>query len=660
MDLLSMSFSASIIIVVIIVLRTLLINKLPKRILLILWSIALLRLLVPFSFPSSTSVYFLISQNSSIMDKIAGTSIANFLPFDFQLQSDANREDKQKGQGTNENANNTFASTEQNKTQDSSIESQKIQEPESEARIIKEGKSNREYQENTDTLLPKRKGVSIWAMVWIIGMSVCIIIFLVTYILCYRQFRTSLPVENTIIKKWRDSHQIRRTISIRQSDCISAPLSYGFFRPSILMPKTTEWDNSRQLHYILEHEFVHIRRLDTVTKLFFAAAVCIHWFNPIIWIMYIFAGRDIEISCDEAVVRHFGEASKSAYALTLINMEERKSSLMPLGNHFSKNAAEERITAIMKLQKPSALADILAAALVISVASVFATSALPTGRQAADSAADIEGSGIPFSSPFDEGRDISSLWETETNKALQRGNPENLFDALNIDIATKLTDEQQKKLLNRYQKCGLIEKDNILYYQGKPIRLLIDKYQEEIKNKYGGKTVNTIRIYSYFNEKGTVDVNINREYKLDKTEITELLGDNISIAASVPAALNAIIMDLPKKSINKLAQKAAQMGKYSYVKKIIPFADTDTVDEIAEKMTDEGINIDWIAEYTSTDCAENLAKTGYKKWGFSFISCLLPYLPLYSVDELYDMAAKRNDHNTMKEIAAALNGENIT
>ena len=123
MDLLSMSFSASIIIVVIIVLRTLLINKLPKRILLILWSIALLRLLVPFSFPSSTSVYFLISQNSSIMDKIAGTSIANFLPFDFQLQSDANREDKQKGQGTNENANNTFASTEQNKTQDSSIES---------------------------------------------------------------------------------------------------------------------------------------------------------------------------------------------------------------------------------------------------------------------------------------------------------------------------------------------------------------------------------------------------------------------------------------------------------------------------------------------------------------------------------------------------------
>ena len=59
------------------------------------------------------------------MDKIAGTSIANFLPFDFQLQSDANQEDKQKGQGTNESANNTFASTEQNKTQDSSIENQK-------------------------------------------------------------------------------------------------------------------------------------------------------------------------------------------------------------------------------------------------------------------------------------------------------------------------------------------------------------------------------------------------------------------------------------------------------------------------------------------------------------------------------------------------------
>ena len=107
------------------------------------------------------------------------------------------------------------------------------------------------------------------------------------------------------------------------------------------MPKKKDWENSQQLKYVLLHEYTHICRFDMVTKLIAALALCIHWFNPFVWAMYILFNRDIELSCDESVVRHFGENTKSFYARTLITMEEKKSGLTPLYNSFSRNAIEE-------------------------------------------------------------------------------------------------------------------------------------------------------------------------------------------------------------------------------------------------------------------------------------------------------------------------------
>ncbi len=142
---------------------------------------------------------------------------------------------------------------------------------------------------------------------------------------------------------------MKRPILVRQSDRISAPLTYGIFRPVILMPKKMDWKNEKQLQYVLSHEYVHIYRYDTVTKLIATLALCIHWFNPFVWVMYILFNRDIELACDKSVIRQFGEKSKSAYSLMLINMEATKSGLLPFCNNFSKNAIEERITAVMKI-----------------------------------------------------------------------------------------------------------------------------------------------------------------------------------------------------------------------------------------------------------------------------------------------------------------------
>lgn len=218
-------------------------------------------------------------------------------------------------------------------------------------------------------------GISLWAWIWGIGSGICILYFAASYIRCRREFRTSQTVGNEFTAAWLAEHNCRRHVTIRQTGGITAPLTYGIFRPVILMPALTDWTDTEKLNYVLAHEYVHIRRFDGVTKLLFTAALCIHWFNPLVWVMYILANRDLELSCDEKVVRIFGETVKSAYALTLINMAEKSSGLTPLCNHFSKNAIEERIEAIMKIKKTTAFTFVIACTVVGVLGSTLATSA---------------------------------------------------------------------------------------------------------------------------------------------------------------------------------------------------------------------------------------------------------------------------------------------
>ena len=319
MSLLQMSFLGTVIILLIVVLRAVLINRLPKKTFLILWWIALIRLLVPFSIKSVTSIYSLLQSIYSDINPVRTAQTTTFLPIHGNMPEIAN--------GLSE------------------------------------------------AMVQRTESISILSVIWLAGLLLCFGFFAVSYIKCYREFRFSLPVENDILEAWKEKHPLKRSLSIRQTETIAAPLSYGVIRPVILMPKNTEWKNIYQLRYVLEHEYVHIRRLDMLTKLIMIAAVCIHWFNPLVWAMYILFNRDLELSCDETVVRRFGMDIKSVYATALISMEEKKSGLTPLCNSFSKNAIEERIRAIMKIKKTSKFAVMISAVLVIGVTGGFATSA---------------------------------------------------------------------------------------------------------------------------------------------------------------------------------------------------------------------------------------------------------------------------------------------
>lgn len=143
------------------------------------------------------------------------------------------------------------------------------------------------------------------------------------------------------------------------------------------MPADFAWRDADAARYVLVHELTHIRRFDGVLKLVLAIAACIHWFNPFAWAMYALANRDIELSCDEAVVRSCGISSRGAYARTLLAMGEREGGLVPLlQSGFGKTALEERIGAIMRIRRTSLAAAAASLVLVVAIPAALATSAV--------------------------------------------------------------------------------------------------------------------------------------------------------------------------------------------------------------------------------------------------------------------------------------------
>ena len=335
MSLLQMSFAGGVMILAITVIRTLAINRLPKKTFLALWGIAVVRLLLPFSFPSVFSVYSLLGSHVSGTDVAESPLAVALMPVEVAGQK---------------------------ATMSTNI-------------------------------------ISVWVVVWAAGALIFALVFGVAYWKCRQEFQTSFPVENAFIRSWLNKHQQKRPISVRQSSRFSAPLTYGVFHPVILMQISTKWANTKSLLYVLEHEYVHIRRFDSMTKLVLIATVCVHWFNPLVWVMYILVNRDIELSCDEAVVHLFGENTRAAYARTLISMEETRSGFAPLCSNFSKNAIEERITAIMKIKKASIFSLVLALALVCGVTTAFATSANAQQADPVEQNDNINIVGKPASAP---------------------------------------------------------------------------------------------------------------------------------------------------------------------------------------------------------------------------------------------------------------------
>ena len=316
MSLFQMSVAGGVLILFIVLIRALAIHRLPKTTFLALWMIAALRLLLPFSIPLTFNIHIGLDVFSDVVQELPSGNIASTLP----------------------------------------------------------GDSPPSYDIGTAVPSPATEHISTFEILWLVGVLLLAIYFSISYFRSMRKFRMSIPDNTPYIQNWLTAHQISRPLAVRSSDLISSPLTYGILHPVILLPKKLDRNDQVALKYVLTHEYVHIRRFDAITKILFAAVLCIHWFNPFVWVMYVLANRDIELSCDAWVIRMMGEKNRSSYALMLIKMEEKRSGMSALYSHFGKNAISERIEAIMKFKKTSILACAFALVLVVGATTAFATS----------------------------------------------------------------------------------------------------------------------------------------------------------------------------------------------------------------------------------------------------------------------------------------------
>lgn len=160
---------------------------------------------------------------------------------------------------------------------------------------------------------------------------------------------------------------IGKRIAVGINPLIRAPMLIGMGKPAVILPADSV--SRTELVHIYRHELTHCRRLDFLYKWTVEAAVCLHWFNPLVYWMRRQIGRDCELSCDEIVISHYNEADRQSYGDMLLtclktNMPAQRSSV-PLALSGNGKLMKERLDEIMRYRKKSKFTVLGAAVLTV-------------------------------------------------------------------------------------------------------------------------------------------------------------------------------------------------------------------------------------------------------------------------------------------------------
>lgn len=198
----------------------------------------------------------------------------------------------------------------------------------------------------------------------------------------------------------RLADSVRLAGNVYLADRIEGPFVMGLFRPRIYLPA---WLGEAERALVLRHERAHIRGLDHLTRPLAWAALCLHWFNPLVWLGFARAGRDMEMRCDEAATRGLPAGQRADYAAALLRFAAGRGR-PPFSPAFSEGDAGARIRRLARWKRPAAWAVGLAAALCVLLAvgllaSPAPESAAPVSMPASTPAATPAGSDPPAPDP---------------------------------------------------------------------------------------------------------------------------------------------------------------------------------------------------------------------------------------------------------------------
>ena len=306
--------SSSVLIVIVISLRALLKGRISLRLQYGLWTLVLVRLLIPFSLPGTD------------------LSVINAVPQQAVSQAEENLQKPIGYVGYDQSAL---------PVRPTPVPGQEYQQ------VLKDWEAETESimaQTGTPVTLS-----SILTVLWLTGAAATALAFLISNLRFGRKLRTS-----------RDSFTVNGSaLPTYRSDYVATPCLYGLFRPSIYLTGEV-CDNDRLHGHVLAHEQTHYRHLDHIWSFLRCVCLVAHWYNPLVWVAAILSKQDAELACDEATIHFLGEEQRTDYGRTLVSMtcikQDAKDLLLTATTMNSgKKELKERIKLIARNPKTAVI-----------------------------------------------------------------------------------------------------------------------------------------------------------------------------------------------------------------------------------------------------------------------------------------------------------------
>lgn len=326
----NMSITASIAALIVILLRQLSERKLSRNFIYAAWVIVLIRLLVPISIKSDFSIFNIMKLPVITTEKTSETAGSV-----SQGAVDTGDKDNENYNGIiNENVdeeNNTYIN---NNMANSNHGADKYAD--------EDGRS------------VKSEPVFVMSCIWL---SVCLILLalcIYAYIKLTIKFRTAVLFnDNGLLAEALRKLKLKRKVKIYVSDRTDTPVVSGIANVRIIIPAFLADDRcGKELEYVITHELVHIKRYDNITRLLAVLSLCIHWFNPLMWLCFALYQKDMEISCDAGVLAAYDYDIRTEYANSLLNVAVKQNNLLyGVVLAFGESSIKSRMKEIMRFKK---------------------------------------------------------------------------------------------------------------------------------------------------------------------------------------------------------------------------------------------------------------------------------------------------------------------
>lgn len=316
------NMTVSVVIIAVLLARFLL-RKMPKKYSYILWSIVGIRMIFDLPFATNISVFNLFrgfaKHTSTVETMLAGSHRTNL-------------------QGSTDllNKTDTTGAAAAHASRSTAVEAM------------------------THTLTTSQTVLGILGLLWLIVVALFVTYGIYSYVKCRLLVRTAVIARDIT----PDSHKKKNNVSVWECDRIPSPFVLGIIRSRIYIPFRMP---KQEQAYILAHEECHIRRLDPLWKLIAFLLLAVYWWNPLVWCAFFYMVRDMEMSCDEAVIEQFGNEIKQGYSNSLLSfaMERHPYSFAPVA--FGEGDAGRRIKNVLNFKKPHTWVAILVFVLLVVV-----------------------------------------------------------------------------------------------------------------------------------------------------------------------------------------------------------------------------------------------------------------------------------------------------